>query len=212
MIKETVICIIIVIGIIGLELLTQNFTEKTVKEIREAFSKIENEIVKQNIEQIKVELENISNKWEEKQKRLAYYIEHDELEKVHTAIVTMKSYIKTNDFSSAMAELEEGKFVIEHIKENIGKADYIFVSTHSAVIAALINANIDFTLVFPERSLKAEWVGRCFLRGSDTAFCRSIATMWDIWQRELEETVANNNLKCCRLKHGEYLSYVLENI
>ena len=117
MIKETVICIIIVIGIIGLELLTQNFTEKTVKEITEIFSKIENEIVKQNIEQIKVELENISNKWEEKQKRLAYYIEHDELEKVHTAIVTMKSYIKTNDFSSAMAELEEGKFVIEHIKE-----------------------------------------------------------------------------------------------
>lgn len=117
MIKETVICIIIVIGIIGLELLTQNFTEKTVKEIRETFSKIENEIVKQNIEQINIELENISNKWEEKQKRLAYYIEHDELEKVHTAIVTMKSYIKTNDFSSAMAELEEGKFVIEHIKE-----------------------------------------------------------------------------------------------
>lgn len=117
MIKETVICIIIVIGIIGLELLTQNFTEKTVKEIRETFSKIENEIVKQNIEQIKIELENISNKWEEKKKRLAYYIEHDELEKVHTAIVTMKSYIKTNDFSSAMAELEEGKFVIEHIKE-----------------------------------------------------------------------------------------------
>ena len=117
MIKETVICIIIVIGIIGLEQLTQNFTEKTVKEIRETFSKIENEIVKQNIEQIKIELENISNKWEEKQKRLAYYIEHDELEKVHTAIVTMKSYIKTNDFASAMAELEEGKFVIEHIKE-----------------------------------------------------------------------------------------------
>ena len=117
MIKETVICIIIVIGIIGLELLTQNFTEKTVKEIRETFSKIENEIVKQNIEQINIELENISDKWEKKQKKLAYYIEHDELEKVHTAIVTMKSYIKTNDFSSAMAELEEGKFVIEHIKE-----------------------------------------------------------------------------------------------
>ena len=93
------------------------YTEKTVKEIRETFSKIENEIVKQNIEQINIELENISDKWEEKQKKLAYYIEHDELEKVHTAIVTMKSYIKTNDFSSAMAELEEGKFVIEHIQE-----------------------------------------------------------------------------------------------
>lgn len=117
MIKETVICIIIVIGIIGLELFTQNFTGKTVKKITESFSKIENEIVKQDIEQINIEIETISNKWEEKQKKLAYYIEHDELEKVHTAIVTMKSYIKTNDFSSAMAELEEGKFVIEHIQE-----------------------------------------------------------------------------------------------
>ena len=117
MTKETVICIIIVIGIIGLELLTQNFTEKTVKEITASFSKIGNEIVKQNIEQINIELENISDKWEKKQKKLEYYIEHDELEKVHTAIVIMKSYIKTNDFSSAMAELEEGKFVIEHIKE-----------------------------------------------------------------------------------------------
>ena len=117
MIKEILICIIIVTGIIGLELFTQNFTEKTVKEITASFSKIGNEIVKQNIEQINIELENISDKWEEKQKKLAYYIEHDELEKVHTAIVTMKSYIKTNDFSSAMAELEEGKFVIEHIQE-----------------------------------------------------------------------------------------------
>ena len=117
MIKETVICIIIVIGIIGLEQFTQNFTKKTVKEITESFSKIENEIVKQDIEQINIEIETISNKWEDKQKKLAYYIEHDELEKVHTAIVTMKSYIKTNDFSSAMAELEEGKFVIEHIQE-----------------------------------------------------------------------------------------------
>ena len=117
MIKEILICIIIVTGIIGLELFTQNFTEKTVKEITASFSKIGNEIVKQNIEQINIELENISDKWEEKQKKLAYYIEHDELEKVHTAIVTMKSYIKTNDFSSAMAELEEGEFVIEHIQE-----------------------------------------------------------------------------------------------
>ena len=117
MIKETVICIIIVIGIMGLEQFTQNFTKKTVKEITESFSKIENEIVKQDIEQINIEIETISNKWEDKQKKLAYYIEHDELEKVHTAIIAMKSYIKTNDFSSAKAKLEEGKFVIEHIQE-----------------------------------------------------------------------------------------------
>lgn len=33
MLKETLICIIIVIGIVGLEIFTQNFTQKTVNEI-----------------------------------------------------------------------------------------------------------------------------------------------------------------------------------
>lgn len=117
MLKETIICIVIVIGIFGLEFYTQNFTAKTVNEITGIFSRIEENISKRDIEQINNEIKNIGDKWEEKQKKLAYYIEHDELEKVHTAIVTMKSYVQTENFSSAMAELEEGKFVLEHIQE-----------------------------------------------------------------------------------------------
>lgn len=117
MLKETIICIIIVIGIFGLELFTQNFTEKTVSEITEIFDRLKENISKQDTEQINYEIKNIDSKWEDMHKKLAYYIEHDELEKVETAIVTMKSYIETDDFSSAMAELAKGKFVLEHIQE-----------------------------------------------------------------------------------------------
>ena len=117
MLKEAVICIVIIIGILGLEFYTQNFTSKSVKEITEVFNKIEEKISENEIEDAKNEIKKISGKWEEKQKKLAYYIEHDELEKVHTAIVKLKSYMETENFSEAMAELEEGKFVIEHIQE-----------------------------------------------------------------------------------------------
>lgn len=117
MLKEVIICLVIIVGIVGLEIYTQNFTEQTVKEITDIFSKIEDNMKKQDIEQRDKEVERIENNWEEKQKKLAYYIEHDELEKVHTAIVTMKSFIETDNFSNAMAALEEGKFVIEHIQE-----------------------------------------------------------------------------------------------
>lgn len=117
MLKEAVICIVIIMGILGLENFTQNFTLKTVSEITEMFSKVEESIAKRDAEKINDEIKIISDKWEEKQKKLAYYIEHDELEKVHTAIVIMKSYAETEDYSSAMAVLEEGKFVIEHIQE-----------------------------------------------------------------------------------------------
>ena len=37
---------------------------------------------------------------------------------------------------------------IQHIKENIGKADYIFVSSHKEVRDALIQNGIYFTLVY----------------------------------------------------------------
>ena len=117
MLKETVICIVIIIGILGLEFYTQNFTSKSVSEITEIFDKIEERLGEKNVEGAKNEIKKMSSKWEEKQKKLAYYIEHDELEKVHTAIVLMKSYTETQDFPSAMAALEEGKFVIEHIQE-----------------------------------------------------------------------------------------------
>ena len=117
MLKEALICVIIVVGIFGLEFYTKKFTEQTVSDITDIFNKIEENISNREIELLNNEIKNIETKWEEKQKRLAYYIEHDELEKVHTAIVTMKSYVETENFSSAMAELEEGEFVIEHIQE-----------------------------------------------------------------------------------------------
>lgn len=76
---------------------------------------------------------------------------------------------------------------IKHIKENIGKVDYIFVSSHKEVRDALLENGIYFTLVYPDRSMKAEWVGRCFLRGSGEKFCQIIADNWDKWINEMEE-------------------------
>ena len=96
---------------------------------------------------------------------------------------------------------------IDHIKENIGKADYIFVSTHDNVRRALEKAGIDFYLVYPDRSLKEEWIGRCFLRGSGEKFCQLIADNWNNWIDGLEEDSKKH--KSMKLKYGEYLSNVI---
>ena len=63
-----------------------------------------------------MKIEELDNKWDYRHNKLAYYIEHDELEKVDTAIVQVKSFVENDDISSAMAELETGKFVLEHIE------------------------------------------------------------------------------------------------
>lgn len=117
MIKETVICVIIVILIFGLDVYTQNFTEKTVSEITEIFSSLKEAILDEDKEKINDKIESLTSNWQSKHDKFAYYIEHDELEKVDTAIVKMKSYIETDNFAEAITELEEGKFVIEHIQD-----------------------------------------------------------------------------------------------
>ena len=117
MVKEAVICVIIVTFIFGLEIFTQNFTKETVSQMTGTLISLKNAISQKDNEKIKKDLEDLTNNWEERHNKLAYYIEHNELEKVETAIVRMKSYIESEKFEDAITELEDGKFVLEHIQD-----------------------------------------------------------------------------------------------
>lgn len=80
---------------------------------------------------------------------------------------------------------------IKHIKENIGKYDYIFVSSHASVREALDKEGIRFTIVYPEQSCKAEWVGRCYIReknGESGCGAEVMYNNWDQWILECVET------------------------
>ena len=99
------------------------------------------------------------------------------------------------------------KNYIEHIKENLGKCDYIFVSSHASVREALDKEGIDFTIVYPEHSCEAEWVGRCFIRdkkGETGCGAEVMYNNWDQWILECIETGINH--KEIVLHSGEHLS------
>ena len=117
MLKEIVLSIIIIVVIFGLDIFTQGYTKNSTKEMTEMMANLKATILNEDKEKIETFVKEIDEKWTNKHDRLAYYIEHDELEKVDTAIVMMKSFLETNDYSSAVAELDEGKFVLEHIKD-----------------------------------------------------------------------------------------------
>ena len=117
MFKETIISIVIVISIFSIDMFTQKYTNKAVSEVTTRFSELKTGLLNKNQDDIKNKVNEVDEKWSSVHDKLAYYIEHDELEKVDTAIVTMKANIETEDFSSAIAELDAGKFVLEHIQE-----------------------------------------------------------------------------------------------
>ena len=96
---------------------------------------------------------------------------------------------------------------IRHIKENLGKVDVILVSSHKDVRDALHNESIDFTLVYPSRELKNEFIERYKNRGSNEKFIELVSNNWDSWINELE---SQEGCKHIQLKSGEYLSDVIK--
>ena len=73
-------------------------------------------LYKKDIEQIDNEIKNIESKWEEKQKKLAYYIEHDELEKVGNIISKLYSNVENRQKEIALENVKEIEFLLTHIQ------------------------------------------------------------------------------------------------
>lgn len=97
MLKETIICIVIVVAIIFGNYTTQGYTKESVSELSSGLMSLRENLTQEDIENenIKNEAESVYQKWGEKHDKLAYFIEHDELEKVETQLTAIKSYIET---------------------------------------------------------------------------------------------------------------------
>ena len=119
--KETIICVVIVIAIVILNYITQNYTVQSVEELTSKLGELKQEIVKEegdiDREKANNKMEEIKKSWEARHDKLAYFIEHDELEKVETDLTSLKSFIETNSYSEATSELDKSVFVLQHIED-----------------------------------------------------------------------------------------------
>jgi len=75
---------------------------------------------------------------------------------------------------------------IEHIKENIGKVDVIFVSSHEVVRKALADNGIKTIIVYPNKNLKSEWIRRFIERGNNETFISFISDNWEKFIDDIE--------------------------
>ena len=70
-----------------------------------------------NNEEITSKMSNINNEWEKRYGKLAYYIEHDELEKVGTEITRLSAYINVQEYDEAQNETATTVFILQHIED-----------------------------------------------------------------------------------------------
>lgn len=102
--------------------------------------------------------------------------------------------------------MKEGleKEYVSDIKKQIGKVDYIFLSTDIEGLKLLKGFNI--VLDYPENNLRNEYLDRFIDRDSPYDFIGTFMKHWNIWIDELKD---QNYCKHIILKNGEYLQNIL---
>ena len=117
MYKEFIIIIIVIISVVGGDIITNRYTKETLKVLKNDLNILREYILDEDKEKSEKQMKKIRQEWEERYKVLAFYIEHDELEKVKTEIVKLESDIEVEEFKNCVSEIETIIFILEHIQE-----------------------------------------------------------------------------------------------
>jgi hypothetical protein len=94
---------------------------------------------------------------------------------------------------------------IRYIKENMGRYDFILVSSHQNVRESLMAEGIQYIIVAPKMELKNEYLIRYLQRGNEIDFIELLNEKWD----EFLGGIKNDGAPVIYLNKGEYMSDVL---
>lgn len=92
----------------------------------------------------------------------------------------------TDDNGNKTRNPDFPKNYIDHIKQNIGKVKYIFVSSHKEVRDALIKEHIPFLLFYPSINRKQEFLDKYKKRGNTDEFVKMLGNKWEEWITDIQ--------------------------
>ena len=124
--KEIIVIVIIFCLITVLDIFTKRNTEFVMENMINELNKLYEQISREEKYYINL-IYDIEKSWKEKMKVMSLYLEHNELEKVNNSLAKLKSNVESKEKYMAVENIEETKFLIEHIKnKNLLNIENIF--------------------------------------------------------------------------------------
>lgn len=116
MYKEIIITVLIVTLIFGLDIITSRYTANAIDELSQNLDELKTDLDTKSKDNIEEKTNNIFTKWREYYDVLAYYIEHDELEKVETQLTMLRAEQYEKQYEECKKEIDTTKFILKHIE------------------------------------------------------------------------------------------------
>lgn len=121
MYKELIISIILIILIFIGNFFTGKWVDDAVAKETEILNELRLEIIKDdeeiddNLSKEKVDLAH--KNWDDQYEKLAYYVEHKQLEDIETELTALRGYIEKKEYGDALPELDKSIYILSHFKD-----------------------------------------------------------------------------------------------
>lgn len=112
--REYVIIFLIILFVISIEIITDNITNKSMTDINTKIEDLEKSL---ETEDAKDRIKTLCSSWKDEEERLAFFLEHDELEKVGVLVDNVKSNIENDNMEDVTQEIDQIKFLLQHIQQ-----------------------------------------------------------------------------------------------
>lgn len=113
--KKTITIVIALTFIILLNNYFMKTLDNYMKKIDNILEKIEKDFEEKN-KNIKT-IEELEKVWNEAEKKLAFFIDHEELEKTEIEIYLAKKSMEQENFENAIENISKAKYMLNHMKE-----------------------------------------------------------------------------------------------
>lgn len=113
--KEIIVSVIIIIFIIIGDIFLENYTKNSLNLIGDKLSTIKENLNDQ--EKSTHQINEINNEWDKRFNILTCFLEHDELEKIKTQLVSVTAGINVNDYNYVYEEIDKTIYILDHLKD-----------------------------------------------------------------------------------------------
>jgi hypothetical protein len=123
--REFIMIFVIIALVVTGNVITQKYTSDFFEELENDLNRVKEHIIEIKKESSSNKTSNsevlekfipIRTKWNNKYNKLAYYSEHDELEKIGVQLAIINGYLENEEYELSSAEIDKTVFLLEHIK------------------------------------------------------------------------------------------------
>lgn len=120
MLKETLISLFALILIVVGNNVTESYATDAINNLSNELQTLRTTVdEEEDYKKASEQANGVYNSWKDKYSKLAYFIEHNELEKVETALTQARSNIETEEKAEAVSQIDTTMFLLTHIQSKL---------------------------------------------------------------------------------------------